>query len=194
MICISFSSAKASSAACMAPDSASEVSTPITVTVVPARSAPSMPLSAAAAGAGSGPRLWRAAGRLGACWRTARGFGAGRLGARWLRCRRARCPLAAVSSGAVVSVPALATPAAPSAALAIASVRNTDRTRERERIGLPLRRGDPSRRFSPWFRAGGSGAATLPDPAAPGQAGVDRRARRHAASILRRAPGDRANG
>ena len=72
MTCIPFSSAKASSAACMPPDSASDVSTPITVTVVPARSNPSMPLSATAAGSGSGTCAFgRAAG-----WRfRAGGFG-----------------------------------------------------------------------------------------------------------------------
>ena len=109
----------------------SEVSTPIIVTVVPARSAPSMPLSAPL----PAPALPAALGRAAGGSVPAGSVPAGSVPAGSVPA--GSVPAAAVSSGAVVSVPALATLAAPSTPT-IASGTNIDLTRERERMCSPF--------------------------------------------------------
>ncbi len=174
LIVIPLASANSLSAVTVAsPSGLPEVSTLRIDTSVPARSAPSMPLSPPLPAPAPAPP---SAGAL-----PVASVPAGSV------------PAAAVSSGVVVSVPALATLAAPSTPT-IASGTNSDLTRERERMCSPLSPATSGRRFSQWLSAGEIRLRHNARPGATGQAEPFPRVRRHATSILRLAPGERANG
>ncbi len=132
------------------PASASDVSTPITVTVGAGEVGAFDAAVGAAAGSGPGATAF---GRLaaGRCSVPAASVPAGSV------------PAAAVSSGVVVSVLALATLAAPSTPT-IASGTNSDLTRERERMCSPL---SPATFWPPILTVvvepERSGSATMPD-------------------------------